>query len=192
MIHDTVGSDSRCAFDRRLGNRAVTTAFTTLVLLQTVIAGAQSSPGPRARRPLVVAVSVDYFRALPSRPPNFSNSPGIRLADRIEERWSIPAEIASEKGVVIAEAEIDQAGVLGNVSIAQPSLVSGLNRAASKALVDVSPMPLGPDEAPESPLRLTIVFFYNMASTLGSVPPPAGWPPTRRGASGYWCVDARA
>jgi TonB family protein len=162
-----------------MGNRAVTTAFTTLVLLQTVVAGAQSSPGPPARRPLVVAVSVDYFRALPSRPQNFSNSPGIRLADRIEERWSIPAEIAFEKGVVIAEADLDQSGVLSNVSISQPSLVSGLNRAASTALAEVSPMALRPGEAPESPLRLTIVFFYNIASTPGSMPPPAGWPPSR-------------
>ena len=66
-----------------MGNRAIATAFTTLMLLQTVAVGAQSSVGPPARRALVVAVSVGYFGASPSGPEGFWNSPGLRLAKEV-------------------------------------------------------------------------------------------------------------
>jgi TonB family protein len=127
---------------------------------------------------LIVDVGVDYFGATPNPPEPWTNTPGKRLANRLKELWSVPPELASQRGRVLVGVTLEADGRLSEATIIEPSPTTALNTAAMSAVFRVDRTVLRGNELPSSRLPLTIAFYYNEVSTPGPLPIPAGWPPT--------------
>jgi len=126
---------------------------------------------------LVVDFGFDYFGPVPSTAATSTASPATKLANRVKEFWSVPADVAAARGHVVATMTIDETGTITDIAIDQAASINAFNIAARDALAHLDPTPLSPEDNPSGRTRLTATFFYNEASTPGVVPLPSNWPP---------------
>jgi TonB family protein len=84
-----------------------------------------------------------------------------RFVARVKREWFIPQAAQNFRGHVVIQFNIHKDGRLTDVTIVQPSSITGFNHAAYNALINTSPVEPLPPEYPDPVAFFTVTFFYN-------------------------------
>ena len=84
-----------------------------------------------------------------------------RFVARVKREWFIPQAAMNFRGHVVIQFNIHKDGRLTDVTIVQPSSITGFNHAAYNALINSSPVEPLPPEYPDPVAFFTVTFFYN-------------------------------
>jgi TonB family protein len=84
-----------------------------------------------------------------------------RFVAQVRRNWFIPQAAMTFHGHVVLQFNIHRDGTITDVSILQPSVIDGFNKAAVGAITGSSPTEPLPPEYPSDKAFFTVTFYYN-------------------------------
>jgi TonB family protein len=84
-----------------------------------------------------------------------------RFIAQVKRNWFIPQAAMTFHGHVVLQFNIHKDGTITDVSVLQPSVIEGFNRAAVGAITGSSPTEPLPPEYPSDKAFFTVTFYYN-------------------------------